>query len=595
MAQKVASILAEIGIDASKFQSGANTIGGLLGKIMSGIAGLNPVLGTAGAGFGALAAYMQQAEKAAVESAKADAKLEAILKATGGAAGQTSDELDNLASSLSKTAGIDDELIKSAEGLMLTFRNVAGDTFPRAMQAAIDMQTTFGGLEASTMQLGKALNDPVKGMTALSKAGITFSESQKEQIEGFVRVNDLASAQAIILKEVEAQVGGTAKAINDAGDGSENLQVSLGNLSEVIGERLVPGTRDFNKELTEFIDIISESIGASNKYATAEKEVEEWHRKHSLTLESLLNAHTTLTEYKRNSTYETIRATEYGKAWERVLKDQTTALVEQTAAIETNYDDLLDTTLQNQDAIDRYVESAGKLDDTWNDMQGQIDDLIAQGWSPLSQKVTELKDKQAEIIDQQGDVAEAYEEATSKIELSLIRQKLAADGVFDSLDYQKYLDAAVAMGEMDQASADLALGQDTLAQKFADGKLKADELKKALELLATGKYTIDVILNTVANLAQGKQAQMGGGSMMAAPSYSTATPHAAGGEFLIPLSYGNEGFRMGNGDTASGGERLSLTPRGQSGQGPTMPSFDYMVGAISRGVAEAMAIRGIGG
>lgn len=40
--------------------------------------------------------------------------------------------------------------------------------------------------------------------------------------------------------------------------------------------------------------------------------------------------------------------------------------------------------------------------------------------------------------------------------------------------------------------------------------------------------------------------------------------HASGGSFLIPDSYGHEGFKLGNYDTASGGERITITPAGQS-------------------------------
>ena len=35
--------------------------------------------------------------------------------------------------------------------------------------------------------LGKALNDPVKGITALGRAGVTFTDEQKKQIKQWSR------------------------------------------------------------------------------------------------------------------------------------------------------------------------------------------------------------------------------------------------------------------------------------------------------------------------------------------------------------------------------------------------------------------------
>src|ERR1700712_5749455 len=65
---------------------------------------------------------------------------------------------------------------------------------------------------------GKALNDPLKGISALSRAGVTFTQSQQDSIKAMVGANDLLGAQKIILGEVEKQVGGTAKATATNGE-----------------------------------------------------------------------------------------------------------------------------------------------------------------------------------------------------------------------------------------------------------------------------------------------------------------------------------------------------------------------------------------
>lgn len=235
--------------------------------------GLTSGIAAAGVALHTVTGFLKAAAAAAEESNLSFAKQEAILKATGYAAGLSGTQLQQMAQELSKLSGIDDEALADAQSLMLTFRNIGQTEFPRAMQAAVDLQTTFGGLESASMQLGKALNDPVAGLGALSRAGVTFSSSQKEQIAHFVKINDLASAQRIILGEVEKQVGGTAKAMNDASNGSANLAVSYENLLEVLGSGLTPATRDFNDALGHSITGLTKLSEYAFAYSTAVKEV----------------------------------------------------------------------------------------------------------------------------------------------------------------------------------------------------------------------------------------------------------------------------------------------------------------------------------
>lgn len=63
------------------------------------------------------------------------------------------------------------------------------------------------------------------------------------------------------------------------------------------------------------------------------------------------------------------------------------------------------------------------------------------------------------------------------------------------------------------------------------------------------------------------------------PSPYNPSPHATGGQFMIPQSYGNEGFRMGNQDTASGGELVTITPKGGDTPGITN-NFNINIGSI---------------
>lgn len=160
-----------------------------------------------------------------IAAREASASTAAVLEATGGAANVTQKHVERLAEAKLKLSGVDDQLIQQGLNVILTFKNVRNEVgagnqiFDRAAQSALDMSTTaggaFGDMNSASKMLGKALNDPVKGMTALSRAGITFSKEQKERVKRLVETNRTLDAQKLILREVESQVGGQAKAFGE--------------------------------------------------------------------------------------------------------------------------------------------------------------------------------------------------------------------------------------------------------------------------------------------------------------------------------------------------------------------------------------------
>ena len=185
--------------------------------------------------------------KGAVAEAREAAKVTRItanaIRTTGGAANVTAEQVARLSEAISNKTAIDDEQIQTAANMLLTFkkvRNEAGagnDVFNRATQAAADLSIQFGGIDNASKQLGKALADPVKGIGALTRAGIDFTAEQKKQIKEMVKVGDVLGAQKIILAEVEGQVGGAAAA---AADPMQKLGVIVDNLKERLGTALLP-------------------------------------------------------------------------------------------------------------------------------------------------------------------------------------------------------------------------------------------------------------------------------------------------------------------------------------------------------------------
>jgi hypothetical protein len=184
------------------------------------------------------------------ESNKIAAITAAAIKSTGGAAKVSAKQVGDLATAISNKTGKDDEAIQSGENLLLTFtniRNEAGkgnDIFNQASTAIVDMTAALNngdvsasGLKASSIQLGKALNDPIKGVTALRKVGVSFTEQQTEQIKKLVESGRSLEAQKIILKELGKEFGGAARASSNPMD---RLRVIVGNLGEQLGNKLIP-------------------------------------------------------------------------------------------------------------------------------------------------------------------------------------------------------------------------------------------------------------------------------------------------------------------------------------------------------------------
>jgi phage-related protein len=228
-----------VDVDGAGKRAGAGYSKGF-GASLKGLAG---VIGATLAA-GKVLDFAKESVAEAREAQKVGAATEQIIKATGSAAKVTAGQIGDLASSLSAKTGIDDEQIQAGENLLLTFKNVKregeglNDIFGRATAAGLDLAASgFGSVEGNAKQLGKALNDPIKGIAALSKSGVTFTEGQKAQIKAMTEAGDLLGAQKVILGEVEAQVGGVAEATATAG---EKSAVAWGNIKESIGTLLLP-------------------------------------------------------------------------------------------------------------------------------------------------------------------------------------------------------------------------------------------------------------------------------------------------------------------------------------------------------------------
>lgn len=207
----------------------------------------------------------------AEDAAKVAAQTAAVITSTGAAAGVSAEQVDALATALSAKSAVDDEVIASGENVLLTFtniKNVAGegnDVFNQATEAALNMSAAMGtDLQGSIVQVGKALNDPIKGMTALSKVGVSFTQEQKDQVAAMVAAGDQMGAQKLILGELSKEFGGAAAA---AATPMQRLQVIIGNLEETLGGALLPVATQFGDILAKLAPKLEPLLGAVGELA----------------------------------------------------------------------------------------------------------------------------------------------------------------------------------------------------------------------------------------------------------------------------------------------------------------------------------------
>jgi 3D (Asp-Asp-Asp) domain-containing protein len=219
---------------------------------------------TLGAGF--LVKQFEESNKVAKQTA-------AVLKSTGGAAHVTAKQVSDLATQISRKTGIDDEAIQSGENLLLTFTNIHNEAgrgnkiFSRATQTLTDMSVALGqDTKTSAIQLGKALNDPVRGITALQRVGVSFTQGQRDQIKALVDSGHAMQAQKVILRELNKEFGGSAAAQATPFD---KLKVSAGNLAETLGGYLAPTLGKAAGWLNKFLNQMQDGTGAGGKFAAA--------------------------------------------------------------------------------------------------------------------------------------------------------------------------------------------------------------------------------------------------------------------------------------------------------------------------------------
>lgn len=233
--------------------------------------------------------FFSSAIQEAKDAERSIAQMNSAIKATWWVVWLSWKQIRDMATELSQLTWIEDDVIMSSQNMLLTFKNIRWDTFKETTTAVLDMATAMNNwltpsaeqLSSSSIRLWKALNDPTKWISALTKVWVSFTEEQKKQITNFQKWWELAKAQAIILAELNSEFGGSAQAQMETYWGKVlALNTQRASFKEQIGNLIIPILLSLIWVISKVIDWISKFVSIFDSSAKSmwelNKQFEDW-------------------------------------------------------------------------------------------------------------------------------------------------------------------------------------------------------------------------------------------------------------------------------------------------------------------------------
>ena len=258
----IGSLVVRIETDLKNFETGMNNMSDKVDGFGSTVKKLGGVIAGVFA-VSAIGGFFKSTIEDAAEAEDNLSALNAVIASTGGKAGISAEQVTEMAAALQKTTKFSDDAIVSASNLLLTFTSIGKDVFPQAQETVLNMSQALGqDLKSSSIQLGKALNDPINGMSALSRVGVSFTQAQKDQITTMQESGNIMGAQKVILAELGTEFGNAAVAAGETFSGKiERVKNQFGELKESIGGALLPVLSNLTGWFLDKMPAIQETAG----------------------------------------------------------------------------------------------------------------------------------------------------------------------------------------------------------------------------------------------------------------------------------------------------------------------------------------------
>ena len=433
-------------------------IQGPLGPVAGRITSLGTIIGNVGlkvaaltVGFAALTFAVRGMVATISRAEQQFLKLEAILQATGNSAGLTLENIEDLSREIGIGTLASTQKVRDAAGILLTFKSISGETFKEALRLTQDLaEVGFGDVKQGAIQLGKALEEPIVGLGALRRVGVSFTDSQKEVIKVLSMTGRKAEAQEIILKALNEQVGGAGKKaatglagaidsvvekftifIEESKTGRiivDGLTASMNALANFFGDFEKSVDRlNTQKKLQEFIDETKkkiEELEQSNTFVPGLDEVDHVGEEINRLYKEIAKAEEKLAKMKKDTAdKEKIAAEGLAKKREEEKK--------QLTDIEKVAEETLNKQIRSQERLRENVAKTTKELRVLTEARKLEDALRSKlGDSPMAQKeINRLVQENIENIERQIDLTMKFE----KVQLAVKSTVQILQTEFDNL------------------------------------------------------------------------------------------------------------------------------------------------------------------
>jgi hypothetical protein len=496
--ERIASLFAEIGAKVDGYMNGSKAVKNDLGGLGNAFKRVLPSsilqfasLGGAIAGAGAI---LKGVTDKAAEAEAVQARLNAALIATGRGAEISAAQIDTTARSLEHLSAFDDESIKSAYTSLMQFSNVPTGKFESITKTAMDVTAALGGdLAGNAESIGRILE------TGLIPRSFGFTAALKAQVKAEIDAGDKGKALTLVLDELNKRYGGQAAAQLDTYSGKiKKLGNDWDDALEAIGQAPLGSGKGIIDTVDGIVLSYGQWVAAGNK--VREGNLSAWDKT------PLIGYFTQISKIKNMK--ELMRQSDIGYrgrgAPAPVMPDMPTEPVDNFGnsldSLEVKNNDLLSSMQNFSDIAENYRDRTNELISQAGELEAQKKNLIAQGYAPEGEAITEINKRLQENKTAQEQAGAAAEESIKKQIVAMIEAKMMSDGKLTDGEFAALLKIKEQWGLMSQAAVEgTRLTDDAVKQYMQTGDLDAfglaiDDISHKILNLPTTK-TIDIVLN----------------------------------------------------------------------------------------------------
>lgn len=448
---------------------------------------------------------------------EAVAVLNSTLKATGSAAGFTSEEIQAMASEFQSFTKYGDETTLAMQNVLLGFKNIKGDNFKEASLQILNMATVMNmDLTSAAQAVGKALDDPIRGIDSLSRQGFKFSDEQKAMLKSLVETGQIAKAQGIILDELATTYGGAAEAAgNTASAIKVKLSNAIGDINEEIGRSIATSLKPWREKWLE----LAKAIGASAKAQNDFRDAMDRSANGTATLsDKLVVAQETLDRLKKSAGGSAMEEA-YGTQAQIKAQEEVVAALKEQIRIAALYKGRTDAIAEaEKKRSDQAVKDAEKIIESEEEIVEILEDQTFQGWN-LEQTAVAFLDTiedQKEILEEQKEAVDEITESTFSLSDAWGEWNLDLEEskeIFDSI-YSAASDTFSAISDLQSNQSDAYIAslekerdqydKNSDAYKEADDKVQAAKNAAAKKEFNANKMTqmANAIINGAVAVAE---------------------------------------------------------------------------------------------